>query len=219
MEMCTCDVISVADNELTVSLLQPIQNKLIKQEVKSVEIWFDDGRTITTDQRRKIFAIIRDIAIWSGHDPEYLRGLLTWDFRAIDGRKDFSLSDCDMTTAREFINYLIDFCFRFEVPTKDTLLNQCDDIGKYLYLCLMHRKCAVCNMRADVHHVDRVGMGRNRDEIVHVGMRAIALCRRHHQEAHGNEAEFFEHHHIYGIKLDKFLCDRLKLNTKEKNNA
>ena len=85
-----------------------------------------------------------DIAVWSGHEPEYLRKFLTWDFRSIDGRKHFSLSDVDITTAKEFITYLIEFCFWHNVPTRETLLDRTDDISKYLYLCLEHKK--VCNM-------------------------------------------------------------------------
>ena len=67
-----------------------------------------------------------------------------------------------MTTAKSFINYLIEFCFHWSVPTKDSLLNQTDDISKYLYLCLANRRCAICNKPAEVHHVDRIGMGRDR---------------------------------------------------------
>lgn len=93
------------------------------------------------------------------HEPEELRQYLEWDFCSRAMREWFSLSDCDMTTAREFITYLISFCFHWGVPTKDSLLTQTDDIGKYLYLCLENRRCAICNRPAEVHHVDRIGMG------------------------------------------------------------
>lgn len=192
---------------------EPIGIELEQKKIEQVELRLDDGRTISNDQRRKIFAVVRDISLWSGHSPEEIRQLLTWDFRKTDGRDDFSLSDVDMTTAREFLTYLIDFCFVHNIPTKDTLLNQTDDIGKYLYLCLAHRKCAICNARAQVHHVDRIGMGRDREEIVHVGLRAIALCDKHHDAAHRGEKEFFAKYHIYGIKLDEYLCKLLSLNT------
>lgn len=199
---------------LTVAPTRSIARDLMQKQVETIELRLNDGRTISAEQRKKIFAIIRDISIWSGHEPEYLRELLTWDFRSIDARPDFSLSDCDMTTAKEFINYLIQFCFFHGVPTKDTLLHQTDDIGKYLYLCLEHRKCAICNAHAEVHHVDRVGLGRDREHIVHVGLLAIALCREHHEEAHIRENDLFKENFVYGIKLDEYLCSILKLNTK-----
>lgn len=189
----------------------PIDRELLKKQIHTVELRLDDGRHISAEQRKKIFAMIRDISEWSGHDPEPLRQLMTWDFVMERGMEWFSLSTVDMTTAKEFINYLIDFCFRMDIPTKDTLLHETDDISRYLYLCLEHRKCAVCNDPAEVHHVDRVGMGRDREQIVHEGLNAIALCRRHHDMAHTNESRLFERNHIYGIKLDKHLCEVLNL--------
>lgn len=198
-------------------LIQPVDNldRLFNiQHPQTVEIRINDGRTISAQQRRKIFAIIRDISIWSGHEPEYLRGMLTWDFCSKSEAEAFSLSDVDMTTARRFIDYLIDFCFSNGVPTKESLLTRTDDIGKYLYLCLEHRRCAVCNAPAEVHHVDRIGMGRDREQIIHLGLRAVALCPTHHEEAHRGEKAFFAKYHIYGIPLDAHLCDRLKLKQK-----
>ncbi len=191
--------------------LSPVDRELLQKQVDTVELRLNDGRTISADQRRKIFALIRDISLWSGHDPEYLRQYLTWDFICHSDRDWFSLSDTDVTTAKEYINYLVDFCFRFDVPAKDTLLHQTDDIGRYLYLCLEHRKCAICNRHAEVHHVDRIGMGRDREHIVHEGLLAVALCREHHDEAHRQERELFEENHIYGIRLDAYLCRCLHL--------
>lgn len=196
---------------LLVEPIVSIDRELLQKQVDTVELRLDDGRTLSAEQRRKIFAIIRDISLWSGHSPEYLRQYLTWDFISLTGRDWFSLSDVDRTTAREYISYLINFCFHHDVPSKDTLLHQTDDIGRYLYLCLEHCKCAVCNRRAEVHHVDRIGMGRDREQIVHEGLLAIALCREHHEEAHRREKEFFEDNHIYGIRLDAYLCRCLNL--------
>lgn len=204
-------IIRYEGNQLLIECREPIDRELAQKLVRTVEIRLDDGRTISAAQRRKIFAMIRDIALWSGHEPEYLRMFLEWDFCLKKSVESFSLHDVDMSTAREFITYLIEFCFRHNVPTKDTLLNETDDIGKYLYLCLEHRKCAICNAPAQVHHVDRIGMGRNREEMVHVGLNAIALCPIHHEEAHMDERGLFQWYHVYGIKLDRYLCDKLKL--------
>lgn len=218
MMITTAKILKVDENRV---LLQPDENinrELQQKQITSVELRLDDGRTISIEQRKKIFALIRDIALWSGHEPEDIRSFLQWDFICRKGYEWFSLSNVDMTTAKEFITYLITFCFVWNVPTKDTLLNQTDDIGKYLYLCLEHRKCAICNKHAEVHHVERIGMGRNREKIVHIGLLAIALCPEHHDMAHIDEKALFEQYFIYGIKLDKYLCDRLNLNTKERKS-
>lgn len=205
-------IVGYNGDTLTIVPDAPIDRELMQHSVETVEIRLNDGRNISNEQRRKIFAIVRDIALWSGHEPEFLRQLMTWNFVCKRGIEPFSLSDVDMSTAADFITELIEFCFQYGVPTKDTLLHQTDDISKYLYHCLEHRKCAICNKHADIHHVNPVGMGANRQKICHVGMLAIALCREHHRQAHVREKELFEKNHVYGIKLDKYLCDRLSLN-------
>lgn len=62
----------------------------------------------------------------------------------------------------------------------------------------------------------RSQMERDRNQIIHEGMQAMALCRKHHIEAHAmGQKSFDEKYHIYGIRLDAYLCGRLNL--KEKN--
>lgn len=214
--ICTAQIVGYDGEFLTVRPSVPVDRELLQKQVENIEIRLTDGREISAEQRRKIFAIIRDISVWCGHEPEYIRAYTEFDFRLQKGIEPFSLSDCEMTVAREYINYLIDFCFTHGVPTRNALLNETDEISKYLYLCLEHRKCAVCNAPADVHHVDTVGAGRNRNKIAHKGLKAIALCREHHQEAHQVGKDFFEKYHIYGIKLDDYLCDKLHLRKEQK---
>ena len=197
--------------KLVVVPAEHLEREILQKRIRECEIKLWDGRRISPDQRRKIFAIIRDISEWSGHEPEWLRQFMTWDFVCESGGEWFSLSNVDMTTAKEFINFLINFCLYNNIPTRDTLLNQTDDIGRYLYLCIEHRKCAICNKPADIHHVDRIGMGGNRHKTNHVGLKAIALCREHHNMAHVNENKLFEDYHIYGIKLDEYLVKKAKL--------
>ena len=42
-------------------------------EVMHGEVRIDDGRRISSDQRRKIYALIKDIANHTGHHPEYIK--------------------------------------------------------------------------------------------------------------------------------------------------
>lgn len=213
----TAHILAYDGKQLLLAPDNPLGREIRVKEAETIELRINDGRSISAEQRKKVFALIRDVSLWCGHEPEEIRKLLTWDYIAKEGIPWFSLSDVDMTTAREFISFLIDFCFLWSVPTRETLLNRTDDIGKYLYACLMHRKCAICNKPAEVHHVDRIGMGRDREEIVHEGLDAIALCREHHNEAHSREKELFEEYHIYGIRLTKELCDSLNLKAESKN--
>lgn len=207
----TAKIIAYDGETLLVKPLVPVDREMFQKQVDTIEIRLTDGREISADQRKKIFALVRDIADWSGDYPEYIRQFTMFNYRLTNSVEPFSLSDCDMSTAREYISYLIEFCFMHGVPTRDTLLNRTDDINKYLYSCLEHRKCAVCNAKADIHHIDTIGMGGNREKTMHKGKEAIALCRKHHQEAHTRGNAFFEDYHIYGIPLDDYLCNTLNL--------
>ena len=130
--IATARIVGYDGEILRVKPLSPIDRELLQKQVDSIEIRLTDGREISADQRRKIFALVRDIASWSGEEPEYIRKFTAFEYRITNGIEPFSLSDCKMSTAKESITYLIDFCFRHCVPTIDTLLNRTDDIDKYL---------------------------------------------------------------------------------------
>lgn len=154
--------------------------------------------------------------MWSGHDPDYIHAYMKYDFCVQHDIEPFSLADCDMTTARLYITYLIDFCIEHSVPTRKPLCAFCDDIEAYVYQYLAKRSCAVHNcFGADIHHCtgSRVGLGRDRTEIVHVGLVCLPLCRERHNEAHAGEVDFLKKHHLVGLPLDEWLCQRLGLNT------
>ena len=192
----------------------------------SVEIILPDGRRISPEQRRKCYALIGEIA-------EYVNGVrnaetindtkndMKWDFvlkrMESQERQLFSLSNCDMTTAREFITYIIDFIIRHDIPTKVSLLEHCEDVGRYIYSCLVNKKCCICGKPADLHHVQSVGSQGYRDKINHIGLEALPLCREHHTESHTKgQIEFMKQYHLEPIKIDAKIAKIYKLNTKEK---
>lgn len=214
--LTTANILRYDGKLLVLEPTEDISRVLNTQHPAIAELRLDDGRTIRNEQRKKIFALIGEIAKWNGDTPEDIRCYLTWDFCKEYNVEPFSLSDTSVSIARDFISFLIDFCFYWNVPARDTRLHYTDDVGKYLYMCLEHRKCAICNKHAEVHHVDRIGMGRDREQIVHIGLEAIALCREHHDEAHRREKDLFSEYCIYGIKLDRYLCECLNLNTRER---
>jgi len=164
-------------------------DRALLRQYKDVVVGLPDGRTISPEQRKKAHAIIGEIADWGGFLPEYVKRLLKIDFvtnrlQALE-KSLFSLSDCDMTLAREFITFLIDFAIEHGVPTKEPLYELCEDIERYVYSCLMHKRCAVCGReRADMYHFDQIGMGRDRTRINQLGMLVISLCRECHDKAH-----------------------------------
>lgn len=209
----TAQIDNYDGSKLTVVPDENVEYELRRKEIKCVELRLDDGRHISAVQRKKAYAIIRDISDYTGDLPEYAKETLKYMFVERSGEPYFSLSDCSMSTAREFISFLIDVCFEQNIGTRDTLLNRTDDIGRYLYSCIANRKCAVCNRKAEIHHCEgsRVGMGFNRRKIDNEGRYAVALCRKCHHAAHNDEAGFFDKYHIYGIKLDKYLIEKTGL--------
>jgi hypothetical protein len=206
----------------TITATLPNLYHAIDRKYNDVEIILPDGRTITAPQRRKIYSIIGEVAEYvegyrNAATIESTKEMLKWEFilARLEGqeRRLFSLSNVDETTARNFIDYLIEFCVKNDIPMKISPLEYCEDIAKYIIACLHSRKCAVCGKPADIHHCDgdRVGMGNNRDEVHHLGRKVLPLCRLHHDEAHHDEKGFISKYHLQAIELDKDLCKRLKL--------
>jgi hypothetical protein len=102
---------------------------------------------------------------------------------------------------------LIDFIVKNDIPTSFSLLDNCEDIGKYIYACLANKKCCICGKHADLHHVDAVGSGNNRNEIHHLGRLALPLCREHHIASHkAGQQSFMAKYHLEPIALDEKLC-------------
>ena len=188
---------------------------VIDKQVKECDILLRDGRTITRDQQKKAYALMRDISLWSGHTPDEIKELAKYDYLAKYGGEMFSLADCSVTFARGFIDYLVEFCLIHDIPCQDSLITLCEDIRRYLYLCLIHKRCCVCGKKTQLHHVDAVGMGYNRNEIVHVGKRAEALCFKHHRECHDiGQKTFDEKYHVFGIEIDNIIANKYKLKRK-----
>ena len=191
------------------TIVAPLEDDYLvtKRNTTECEIRLDDGRSISADQRKKIYATMRDISSWSGHMPEEVKALMKYDFIAKTGHEYFSLSDCDMTTANEFLAHIIEFCIEWGIPCEDNLLDRSPDAGRYLYACLIHKKCCISGEKAELHHVDHVGMGRDRKEITHAGMKVLPLTRKYHTEAHTiGEKTFEDKYHIFGIRMDADLC-------------
>lgn len=152
------------------------------------ELKLDNGKLITAEQRKKIFATIKDFSLYTGYDAEYSRHLLTLSFCYENGIEPFSLSDCSIEIAREFISYLIDFCLDNEIPLSETAIERTDDIGKYLYLCIKKSICCVCGKQGVVYNLSN-------------GYK-ISFCNLHHDEAKLKGLQEFEKlYKVYGIKV------------------
>jgi len=189
-----------------------------KQRFEKAEVIFWDSRRLSPDQNAKAHAIINDIAMYTGYLPAEAKAWLKYHYISTTGADYFSMSSCDMTTARLFITWLIDFAALWDIPLTDLDEARSADTDAWLYICLLRRRCAVCFERhADPHHYKAIGMGRNRKTIVHLGVSLIALCRKCHKQAHriGRET-FSKKYKVYGIAADEKICEVYNLNIMEK---
>lgn len=171
-----------------------------RKKIRNAEIRFDDGRHISAEQRKKAYATIRDIADWTGYLPEEMKEILKYQHMMRTGDAYFSLSNCSMDTAREFINTILEFALENGIPLSDNAIERTDDIGRYLYYCLLHKKCAICGKDGEIHHEDAIGMGNNRTKVDDSSYKKICLCREHHTLAHSlGVIRFREMYKVYGI--------------------
>lgn len=174
--------------------------ELPKKQINRAEIRFDDGRRISAEQRKKAYATIRDISAYTGYLPEEQKEWLKYLHICRTGSSYFSLSDCSMDTAGEFISTILEYALENGIPLLDAGIERADDAGKYLYLCLKHKKCAVCGRAGEIHHEDAIGMGNDRRKTDDSGYRKICLCRFHHTKAHAMGVPAFQRmYRVYGI--------------------
>ena len=202
-EVVTLDKYREVDNGTEIIIRIPdkkIGEFLSQKCIKKAEIRFDDGRTISIEQRKKAYATIRDIADYTGYLPEEQKEWLKYLYIQKTGDDYISLSDCSMDQAREFINVILEYAIESGIQLSEQAINRTDDIGKYLYFCIKHKKCAICGQDGEIHHEDAIGMGNDRKTLDDSNHKKICLCRKHHTIAHQMGVErFTKMYKVYGI--------------------
>ena len=202
-EVVTLDKYREVDNGTEIIIRIPdkkIGEFLSQKCIKNAEMRFDDGRTISIEQRKKAYATIRDIADYTGYLPEEQKEWLKYLYIQKTGDDYISLSDCSMDQAREFINVILEYAIESGIQLSEQAINRTDDIGKYLYFCIKHKKCAICGQAGEIHHEDAIGMGNDRKTLDDSNHKKICLCRKHHTIAHQMGVErFTKMYKVYGI--------------------
>lgn len=186
-----------------------IGDVLTDKKIKKAEMRFDDGRNISIEQRKKAYATIRDIADYTGYLPEEQKEWLKYLYIQKTGDDYISLSDCSMDQAREFINVILEYAIENGIQLSEQAINRTDDIGKYLYFCIKHKKCAICGQAGEIHHEDAIGMGNDRKTLDDSNHKKICLCRKHHTIAHQMGVErFTKMYKVYGIIVKEESSER-----------
>lgn len=196
---------------------------LCKREYKACLVQLVDNRPLSDKQRKACYALLREISNYTGMGADPTKEWMKLKFIAEDlnetADKIFSLSNAPMSLVCAFQRFLVRFILDWDIPCSLPLLNFVDDLQDYIYSCLIAKKCCITGKPAQLHHIDRVGMGRDRDDILHEGMEALPLCAEKHQEAHTMlDQEFFDRYHLPGgIILDKTLCRIWRLKARKRD--
>ncbi len=174
-------------------------------EALEIDVRLIDKRSITDQQRKFIFALCNEIAYYTGDDKEYIRLLMQQYNSNLRGIEVESLSTCSMTYANGLIDTIINFCIDREIPFAKELIieNGYTFDEKQTYAMALKRVCVICGQRADIYHVDHIGMGNDRNKISHIGKKALPLCRKHHTECHIKGNEFYDMYHLTPFMIDK----------------
>lgn len=211
------------DGTAVIHAALPDLDRALLRDYGKVEIILPDGRRISPEQRRKVYALIGEVAeyvdgIRNAGTIESAKKTLKMEFllSRMEGmeRRLFSLASCDVTTAREFINFLVDFIVENDIPTRVPLIENCEDVARYVYACLLNKKCAVCGRHADLHHCDGgvIGMGGNREKVNHIGRPALPLCREHHTEIHTvGQEDFLNRYILEPVRIDERIAKVYRL--------
>lgn len=173
------------------------------------EIRIDDDRVITAAQRGLLFALFKDIerrliADGSKASVEEIKEDLKAKY-CIDHNEDyFSLSNMKLTVASDFIDYVLEFTFDNGVQLKFRTFESAKEWRNWSYLCFKYRECTICRKaNAEVHHIEAIGMGRNRNNVNHSKMPLIMVCRQHHEEVHAiGWTTFSNKYYVAGIFVD-----------------
>lgn len=183
---------------------------MTKRQYKKCLVQPIDSRPLSDRQRKACYALLGEIADYTGEGKDMTKERMKLKYLLEDtediGNQIFSLSNAPMSLVCGFQRFLVRFIVDWDIPTRFPLLDMVDDVGDYLYQCLLAKKCCICGQHADLHHHSRIGNGRDREKIDQTGMPVEALCRKHHTECHSMpQKEFDEKYHIFPIPVDNAI--------------
>ncbi|WP_243096034.1 putative HNHc nuclease [Staphylococcus capitis] len=178
------------------------------------EVEVPDNKKLSIEQRKKIFALCRDIELHWGEPVDSLRKRFQAELEIMNGYNEISLSNCSMRIASELIELIIAFMFHHQIPMRVETSKLLSGDKAMLYWATVNRNCVLCGKsNADLAHHYAIGRGANRKSMDHYGYEVFALCREHHSQQHNIGVETFDKlYHLENswIKVDDKLNNMLK---------
>ncbi|MDW4066512.1 putative HNHc nuclease [Staphylococcus saprophyticus] len=180
----------------------------------NVDVTVPDNKLLTNDQRKKIFALCRDIELYWGEPVEALRQRFQTELEIMNGYDRISLRDCTKRIASELIELIVAFMFHHQVPMRVETSELLQGEKAMLYWATVNRNCVICGSPgSDLAHYETVGRGMNRKTMNHHGKHVLALCRKHHNQQHDIGVKSFDdlyHLHNSWIAVDDKLNSMLR---------
>ena len=134
-------LISVSGDTVKVKLDDEIDtNKLVRLangQQPTIEVHIEDGRHITPDQRKKIYALLADFCAFTGYVPEEAKEYFKSMVEAIFNVEPFSLSNCSVTIASYMITTILDFMFHEDIPFRTKIWDSLPDDFPRAAMCIM----------------------------------------------------------------------------------
>ncbi len=210
------EILDIDGKKVQLKLIDELDfDELLKSKHKEryfayLELW--QPGTTTDEQRKHYWALIGDISDYTG-EPSW-KIVLNMKYLYMvqhDKTKEPSMARNKLKKedASKLIQTIIDYCLDNGIPLQNNYLDEMN--SKHLFKMTMNRICWTCGKSAQIHHVNAVGMGRNRSTYEnHDEHLYMALCPNCHSEAHRIGQKTFENkYHVQGIKLSKENLKRL----------
>ncbi|MBZ1529782.1 hypothetical protein J3323_07695 [Leuconostoc mesenteroides] len=214
--------------QLSIEDIHTLEKYHASGQQQVVSLIASDENGVSAQQRKFAFALLHDIW-WSQvggywiETPETVKQhfyAMYEYYNSLDfGEFSLSAAKGTKTDTNQFINMLLDYAAIHDISLSVKPLNELEpqEIARWEYRCLLDKRCVICGKsHADLAHVDSVGAnGGNRQKINHLGLRAMSLCRQHHQEQHKIGIQsFMNKYHLNGIKIDEKIALAHGLNIK-----
>lgn len=148
-------------------------------------------------QQGLLFGMFNDIAGQTGYSKEEIHAMI----KGLAGV--VSVGETDKDGMGQLIDTTISFVKEHDITLSIKTVEQME-AEQRMEVCTFKKVCMLCGQPADEHHVDRVGMGRDRDEIEYTG-ELLPLCRVHHTELHSTGDSAFRDKYLLDHAYDSFF--------------
>ena len=116
---------------------------MMRRDYKTCLVQMIDSRPLSDKQRRTCYALLREIADYSGMGTDPTKKEMKIKFQAEvlgeTAESIFSLSNAPMSLMCEFQRFLVRFILDWDIPCRFPLLDFVDDVQDYVYACLINK--------------------------------------------------------------------------------